>query len=118
MPYIGAQEILCAPKKTACFLVSKCATLFTLSLRDLNMLNENAINDFFEKTNTLFGSNALKDDMEKQFRALVQSQLRKLDMVSRDEFDAQTAVLERTREKLDALEKQLEQLTEQINPNA
>ena len=82
------------------------------------MLNENAINDFFEKTNTLFGSNALKDDMEKQFRALVQSQLRKLDMVSRDEFDAQTAVLERTREKLEALENQLEQLTEQINQNA
>ena len=79
------------------------------------MLNENTINDFFEKTNTLFSNNDLKEDLEKQFRALVQSQLRKLDMVSRDEFDAQTAVLERTREKLEALEKQLQQLTDQIN---
>jgi BMFP domain-containing protein YqiC len=79
------------------------------------MLNQNSLHDLFEKTSSLFANNVMKEDLEQQFRALLQSQLRKLDMVSREEFDAQTAVLERTREKLDTLEKQLELLTQQIN---
>ena len=40
----------------------------------------------------------------------MQSQLRKMGMVSREEFDAQTAVLQRTRQRLQALEKEFEAL--------
>lgn len=46
-------------------------------------------------------------DIEKNVHALLQSAFAKLDLVSRDEFDAQTAVLHRTRRKLDDLEDQL-----------
>lgn len=46
-------------------------------------------------------------DLEKNIHALLQSTFTKLALVSREEFDVQTEVLRQTREKLDALEKQL-----------
>lgn len=49
-------------------------------------------------------------DLEKNIHALLQSVLTKLALVSREEFDVQTEVLRKTREKLDALEKQLSAL--------
>lgn len=47
---------------------------------------------------------------EKEFRAVLEGVLQKLNLVSREEFDAQQAVLARTRSKVEALEKQLEEL--------
>ena len=49
-------------------------------------------------------------DLEKNIHALLQSALTKLALVSREEFDVQTEVLRQTREKLDALERQLSAL--------
>ena len=50
---------------------------------------------------------ALKDDFEANIRSLLQSSLSKMNLVTREEFDIQAALLERTREKLDQLEQQL-----------
>ncbi|MBV9343400.1 MAG: accessory factor UbiK family protein [Gammaproteobacteria bacterium] len=50
---------------------------------------------------------SVQQDLESNFRAILREQLTKLDMVSRDEFDAQAKVLERTRAKLEALEGRL-----------
>lgn len=47
---------------------------------------------------------ALGEDLEKNFRSLLQAGFEKMDLVTREEFDLQSAVLERTREKLEALE--------------
>ncbi len=52
----------------------------------------------------------LKSDLESNFRSLLQSGLGKLDLVTREEFNIQTKVLERTREKLERLERELEEL--------
>ena len=49
----------------------------------------------------------IQSDLEANFRAVLRERLSKLDLVSRDEFDAQTRVLERTREQLEALESRL-----------
>lgn len=49
-------------------------------------------------------------DLEKNIHALLQSAFTKLALVSREEFDVQTEVLLRTREKLEALEKKLVEL--------
>ena len=49
-------------------------------------------------------------DLEKNIHALLQSAFTKLALVSREEFDVQAEVLRKTREKLDALEKQLSAL--------
>ncbi len=47
----------------------------------------------------------LQEDLEKNMRAGLESGLRKMNLVTREEFDVQSAVLLRTREKLEALEK-------------
>jgi ubiquinone biosynthesis accessory factor UbiK len=49
-------------------------------------------------------------DLENNFRAVLRSSLGKLDLVSRDEFDVQTKVLERTRARLAVLEARLVEL--------
>ncbi len=50
------------------------------------------------------------DDVEKKVRQVIQSQLTRLDVVSREEFDVQTQVLLRTREKLALLEQRISEL--------
>ena len=50
------------------------------------------------------------EDVEKKIRQTLQSQLTRLDLVSREEFDVQTQVLLRTREKLALLEQRLNEL--------
>ena len=52
----------------------------------------------------------LQEDIEDNIRSLLQSRLSKMNLVSREEFDIQAAVLQRTREKLEQLEKEVEQL--------
>jgi BMFP domain-containing protein YqiC len=52
-------------------------------------------------------------DLEKNFRAALQAGLQKLDLVTREEFEVQKKVLQRTREKLEALERQLAELERQ-----
>ncbi|ACS86950.1 ubiquinone biosynthesis accessory factor UbiK [Musicola paradisiaca] len=47
------------------------------------------------------------EDVEKKIRQILQSQLTKLDLVGREEFDVQTQVLLRTREKLALLEQRM-----------
>lgn len=53
------------------------------------------------------GITALRRDLEENLKAVLQSGLSRLDLVSRQEFDVQAAVLRRTREKLEALEARL-----------
>jgi hypothetical protein len=49
----------------------------------------------------------MQDELETSFRAVLRERLAKLDLVTRDEFEAQTRVLERTRARLEALEARL-----------
>jgi BMFP domain-containing protein YqiC len=49
-------------------------------------------------------------DLEGNFKAVLQAQLSKLDLVSRQEFDVQAALLARTQEKLAALDRRLQEL--------
>ncbi|MBZ7671220.1 ubiquinone biosynthesis accessory factor UbiK [Klebsiella grimontii] len=56
------------------------------------------------------GLRDLGEDVEKKIRQVLQSQLTRLDLVSREEFDVQTQVLLRTREKLALLEQRLNDL--------
>ena len=53
---------------------------------------------------------ALRSDLEDSFQTVLQSGLNKLDLVTREEFEVQEAVLQRTREKLEALEKRLSEI--------
>jgi BMFP domain-containing protein YqiC len=58
------------------------------------------------------GLRSVREDLEQNFRSVLQSSLSRLDLVTREEFDVQQAVLARTREKLEALELRLKSLEE------
>lgn len=53
---------------------------------------------------------SMQDDIEQNFKSVLKAGLTRLDLVTREEFDVQEAVLARTREKLEALENRLEEL--------
>lgn len=53
-------------------------------------------------------------DLETNFRAVLRANLAKLDLTSRDEFETQSRVLERTRAKLEALEARVAELEKQL----
>lgn len=55
---------------------------------------------------------AIGSDLEEGFRGVLKSGLDKLDLVTREEFEVQEAVLAKTREKLEALEQRLRELEE------
>lgn len=55
---------------------------------------------------------ALRDEVKDNLRIAVESSLARMNIVSREEFDAQTALLQRTRVKLAELEEQLARLQE------
>jgi ubiquinone biosynthesis accessory factor UbiK len=57
---------------------------------------------------------AVKQDLEANFKSVLQSGLAKLDLVTRQEFDVQSGVLHRTREKLGGVEQRLAALEAEI----
>lgn len=59
----------------------------------------------------------LGTDLEEKFKQILQAQLAKLDVVTREEFDVQSQVLLRTREKLNELEKRFDELANKTNDN-
>ncbi len=62
------------------------------------------------------GLRTVQKDLENNFRAVLRASLSKLDLVSREEFDTQTRVLQRTRERLAALEARLQVLENAAPP--
>ena len=59
----------------------------------------------------------LRDEFRANLRPVLESALRRMDLVTREEFDAQTRVLARTREKLAALEAQIAALESEPDPS-
>ena len=57
----------------------------------------------------------ISEDLQRNFKTLLQSGLDRMDLVTREELDVQVAVLERTREKLERLEKRLAELEKQTS---
>ena len=75
------------------------------------MLNIQSIaNDVASAIAGKFNSTSASGGQSDELQAIIASVLRRMQIVSRDEFDAQTAVLLRTRQKLEQLEKQVAEL--------
>lgn len=53
-----------------------------------------------------------KEEMENQFRAVLTTAFERMNLVSRDEFDAQCAVLEEARQKIAELQRRMQELEE------
>ena len=60
------------------------------------------------------GVKSMAEGAEAKVKQVLQTQLSKLNFVSREEFDVQTQVLVRTREKLTAMEERLAELEKQL----
>ena len=56
------------------------------------------------------GLRSVREDLEKNFRSVLRGSLAKLDLVTREEFEVQEAVLAKTRGKLEALEARLAEI--------
>ncbi len=74
------------------------------------MNNKGLLNEIVGKLGEALptGAAEIKADFEKNARSVVQTALEKMDLVTREEFDLQVALLKRTREKVDRLEQLLE----------
>ena len=70
--------------------------------------------EVLQQVNELVGSSGIKGEVDKGVRTLAQSALTRLDVVSREEFDAQAEILKRTRERVVALEAELEAMTREL----
>ncbi|MEQ8803295.1 accessory factor UbiK family protein [Haliea sp.] len=76
------------------------------------------LGDILQQMNALVAGSGLRADVDKSVRALTQSALGKLEVVSREEFDAQAAILARTRARVAELEADLEALTREFEARA
>ena len=59
-----------------------------------------------------------REELQENFKSVLQSGLAKLDLVTREEFEVQRAVLLRTREKLDELQQTVADLESQRDVSA
>lgn len=70
--------------------------------------------ELLQQVSELVSGSVVKGEVDKSMRSLAQSALSRLEMVSREEFDTQTEILQRTRSRVVALEAALEELTGQL----
>ena len=73
------------------------------------------ISEITEQASKLLPNEKSREELHRSIQLIVQNALSKLDIVTREEFDAQKAVLEKTRGKVEALEKQLEAIEDKLN---
>jgi hypothetical protein len=81
------------------------------------MLNEKLFQDVSARFSELIANSPARD-LEKNARALLSGVFSRLDLVTREEFDVQTEVLRRTREKLEQLEAKVAELENQRAPQS
>jgi hypothetical protein len=81
------------------------------------MIDNQTINRLSEKINELLppGLQQVKTDFDARLKSLLQQQLANYEMVSREEFDIQARVLQRTRGKLDIIEARLKELEQTLD---
>ncbi len=73
------------------------------------MLNNEKLTEISNKIREIVKDSPLPD-IEKNIDALLKSMFTKMELVTREEFDVQTEVLKRTRQKLEELEKKLSEI--------
>ena len=81
------------------------------------MLNKNVIDEINAKVGEILQNSPAKD-IEKNIRVMLSGAFSRLDLVTRDEFDIQQQVLQRTREKLTELEAKVAELETRLESPA
>lgn len=88
--------------------------VFSPVVRYQAVMNDNSIEGLAKKLADSLpgGLRSMREDLEQNFRSVLRGGLQKLDLVTREEFEVQEAVLARTREKLEALQERVAELEE------
>lgn len=81
------------------------------------MIDLNYIDDLARRLSTLVppGVRDGREEMQQNFKSVLQTGLSKLDLVTREEFEVQRAVLLRTREKLEELQRTVAELEARLD---
>ena len=77
------------------------------------MIDNRTLDELAEKLSAVLpdGIKVMKRDIESNFRAVLESTFSKMNLVSREEFEVQAALLKRTQDKLKKLEHAVEELS-------
>lgn len=70
--------------------------------------------EVLQQLGDMVGGSAVRGEVDKSMRALAQSALSRMDLVNREEFDAQAEILERTRARVVELEAALEEMGREL----
>jgi BMFP domain-containing protein YqiC len=80
------------------------------------MLDPNSIEEIAKKlADSVPSLGGLRQEVETGFSAVLEDMLSRLNLVGREEFDVQTAVLAKTRQKLERLEQTMAELEQQVS---
>ncbi len=82
------------------------------------MINRGKIEEIAKQVSELVptGLKNVGDEFERKVKQVVQAKLSQLDVVNREDFEVQTQVLMRTRQKLSELEAKVAELEKKLNP--
>lgn len=86
----------------------------TTPARPLAMINDNLIRSLGDQLGRFINDSAAREDMNRSLNTIVQGVFARLDLVTREQFDAQLETLERTRAQLERLEGELAQLQQRL----
>ncbi len=88
-----------------------------LDIGDATMIDAKIIDDLASKMTQIIPPEMKKmhSEMESQFKQVLQAQLSKMELVTREEFDVQTKVLQKTRAKLEQLEATVAELEKSLD---
>ena len=82
------------------------------------MINEPLLRDLSSRISQFINESPAREDVQKSLNALIQNAFSKLDLVTREQFDAQLQRLERANARIAALEQQIDQLQQQLDASA
>jgi len=77
------------------------------------MVDNKTIQEISKKIKNIVSDSPLSD-IEENINALLKGMFTKMDLITREEFDVQTGVLKKTREKLESIEKKLSEIEKGI----
>ena len=77
------------------------------------MVDKEKIQEISQKIKNIISDSPISD-IEENINALLKGMFTKMDLITREEFDVQTCVLKKTREKLERLEEQLSTIEKNI----